>query len=198
MKYLTYLMILCLICGCNKIKKTVGLESTELTSEDKQKQQEEAQRKLREADSLIHVFTERIGKPSDNGGFQHYEGLTEIDPWGNTLKVDYKQDGINEIMTVRCAGPDNEFETQDDLIRTRSAPNFWGFHHGLSIGQWLLFIWVGSAVLGTVLYLIAGSQRTLRGKRRNHPIAGVFILCLLGPIALFLYVISRIKTPAIG
>jgi hypothetical protein len=184
--------------GCNKIKKSIGIEQSE---EDKQKQQEEerrakeeAQRKLNEADILVKTFIDRIAQPSSDGGFQRHEGLNDIDPWGNQLKVDYKQEGINEIVTVRCAGPDSEFDTQDDLIRTRTTSNFWGFHRGLSGLQWLLVIWLGSAIIGTILYLIVGVQRHSKGKHRGHPIVGVFILFLLGPIALLFYSIAAVAS----
>lgn len=178
--------------GCNKIKKTVGLEPSIEDKEEERRAREDAQKRLREADVLVHNFTERIAQPDSSGGFKHYEGLTEADPWGNNLKVDYKQDGISETITVRSAGPDSNFDTQDDLVRTRTTSNFWGFHRGLSVVQWVLFVWISSAILGTVLYLLVGAQRVSHGKHRKHPFAGVFILCLLGPIALIMYGIAAV------
>jgi hypothetical protein len=197
----TFLLLALLLTGCdggcNKIKKTVGLE---VPPEDVQKQQdderrarEEAQKRLKDADALVLSFTERVAQQTDpSGGFKHHEGLTESDPWGTNLKVDYRQEGTSEIVTVRSAGPDTRFDTQDDLVRTRMVSNFWGFHRGLSGLQWILAVWIASAVFGTLLYLLVGSQRVSHGKRRKHPVAGVFILCLLGPIALLFLAFSAV------
>lgn len=98
MKRILFLIALCLTgCdgGCSKIKKTVGIESTPPSAEDIQKQQDEARRareeaakRLQEGDAMVHNFAERAAKIDSNGGFQKHEGLTEIDPWGTTLKVD--------------------------------------------------------------------------------------------------------------
>lgn len=181
--------------GCNKIKKTVGLEpapeDVAKQQDDEKRAREEAAKKLRDGDALVHSFAERTAQNTDpSGGFKRHEGLTEVDPWGTALKVDYKQDGTSEIMTVRSAGPDTQFDTQDDLTRTRATSNFWGFHRGLSGLQWLGLVWVGSAVFGTLLYLFVGTQRVSHGKNRKHPVGGVFILFLLGPIALVILAFS--------
>lgn len=186
-----FLLFVILITGCDgcaKIKKAVGLEIPSLPSEER----EEAAKRLRDGDALVQSFTDQINQPDSNGGFKRYEGLTETDPWGIRLKVDYKQDGINEIMTVRSAGPDAEFDTKDDLIRTRSASNFWGFHKDLSFGQWIFLVWIASSILGTLLYLIVGTQRFSHGKQRKHPFLGVFFIFLFGPFAFVFCVLAAV------
>jgi hypothetical protein len=200
MRYFLYGVLFCFFItgcsgdfGCSKVKQTIGWKSEDLSPEDRQKQadeekrkREEAQQRLKDADTLVHSFTERNGQPDSGGGFKHFEGLTDADPWGNQLKVIYHQDGTNEIMTVRSAGPDGVFDNSDDLVRTRTASNFWGFHKGLTFWQWVGLVWAGSAILGTILYVFVGARRT---KNRKHPLGGFVLLLIFGPIALVMYAI---------
>ncbi len=57
--------------------------------------------------------------------------LKETDPWGTRIKVGYSQGGIAEIVEVRSAGPDREFNTADDVVADRMAANLKGIGEGI-------------------------------------------------------------------
>jgi hypothetical protein len=56
--------------------------------------------------------------------------LPENDPWGSPLVVTYAQGGFAETLTVRSAGPDRTFHTQDDIVEHRSVVNLKGIGKG--------------------------------------------------------------------
>ena len=55
----------------------------------------------------------------------------ERDPWGNRLRVDYSAGGVAEMVSVRSAGPDQAFHTEDDITVERMAANFKGVGQGI-------------------------------------------------------------------
>jgi hypothetical protein len=57
--------------------------------------------------------------------------VKETDPWGTRIKVGYSQGGIAEIVEVRSAGPDHEFNTKDDIVTSRMATNLKGVGEGI-------------------------------------------------------------------
>lgn len=59
------------------------------------------------------------------------EQLPERDPWGVPLKVAYEQGGVAEAIVVSSAGPDGEFDTQDDIIQQRMSANLKGIGEGI-------------------------------------------------------------------
>jgi hypothetical protein len=56
--------------------------------------------------------------------------LPENDAWGTPLNVAYNQGGFAETLTVRSAGPDGVFYTQDDILAQRSVINLGGIGKG--------------------------------------------------------------------
>jgi hypothetical protein len=54
------------------------------------------------------------------------EELPEIDPWGKTLRVNYTNEGVAEKLTVRSAGPDKTFFTDDDIDEVRMTGSLEG------------------------------------------------------------------------
>jgi hypothetical protein len=57
--------------------------------------------------------------------------LPENDPWGTPLRVTYAQGGFAETLTVRSAGPDRAYYTEDDLLAQRSVVNLRGIGKGV-------------------------------------------------------------------
>ena len=50
---------------------------------------------------------------------------------GNRLRVDYSAGGVAEMVSVRSAGPDQVFHTDDDIAAERMAANFKGVGQGI-------------------------------------------------------------------
>lgn len=57
--------------------------------------------------------------------------IKEIDPWGTSIKVTYAQGGVAETVTVRSAGPDREFQTNDDITAGGMSANLKGIGEGI-------------------------------------------------------------------
>ncbi len=55
----------------------------------------------------------------------------ETDPWGTPVKITYSQGGVAEVVLVRSAGPDREFQTDDDLTAQGVAANLKGIGEGI-------------------------------------------------------------------
>lgn len=85
-------------------KQMAGL----ITAEEIAAKREAREQQLKEADFLVQKWADKL-QTNSSGGFVHHEGLTDVDPWGQQLRIDYKQDWFNEVATVRSAGPDTWF-----------------------------------------------------------------------------------------
>src|SRR5262249_52220834 len=72
------------------------------------------------------------GQTTDAGVYVRRAGdqLPETDPWGTPLQIAYAQGGFSETLTVRSAGPDREFYTEDDILVQRSVVNLKGIGKG--------------------------------------------------------------------
>lgn len=57
--------------------------------------------------------------------------IVENDPWDTRVMVSYSQGGIAEIVSVRSAGPDKLFHSNDDLVAQKSTTNFKGVGEGI-------------------------------------------------------------------
>jgi hypothetical protein len=89
----------------------------------------------RAADALAAVtrWAEELhAQTTDAGVYVRHPGnqLPENDPWGTPLNVTYTQGGFAERLTVRSAGPDRTFYTQDDIVAQRSVVNLRGIGRG--------------------------------------------------------------------
>lgn len=148
-----FCLIFTLGCGQSwtKVKEFVGVK--EQTPEDKEKTVQQ----YKVADDLVAKWTENLSKkgPQENG-FVYHEGITEPDPWGNFLKIDYKKEGFKEVLTVSSAGPDGIHSTDDDVTRRRYAdlPLWSGLVSYLSgpVG-FLIFVWFICACLSLIVSL---------------------------------------------
>jgi len=87
-----------------------------------------------EAQAQVTRWAEQLhGQTTDAGVYVRHPGgnqLPENDPWGTPLNVTYAQGGFAETLTVRSAGPDRVFHTQDDIVAQRSVMNFKGIGKG--------------------------------------------------------------------
>lgn len=57
--------------------------------------------------------------------------IKETDPWGTQVQVGYSQGGVAEVVSVRSAGPDREFHTDDDLVAQGMTSNLKGIGEGI-------------------------------------------------------------------
>lgn len=194
--------------GCEKAKNAVGIsedaETLKQRAEEKKKELEEQKKKeleekklkeqqLKDADALVHSTAESLAAKAD-GGFPRHEGLTELDPWGNQLKIDYRQEWFEEIMVVRSAGPDGKFNTADDLTRTRKTSHASGILQGISTFGWIAIIWVLTGVLAFLLSAGVGRNRRAHGKSSRHksPVGFIVATILLAPLVFIVYGIQFI------
>jgi hypothetical protein len=91
------------------------------------------QQRAADARAQVDRWAEQLqSQTTKSGVFIRHPGnqLPEEDPWGTTLSVQYAQGGLMETLTVRSAGPDRVFHTQDDIMVQRSVMNFKGIGRG--------------------------------------------------------------------
>lgn len=179
-----FLILLVLLAGCDRAKQMAGL----MTAEEIAAQKEAREQQLKEADFLVQKWADKL-QTNSSGGFVHHEGLTDVDPWGQQLRIDYKQDWFNEVATVRSAGPDTWFDTSDDLVRTKTVSNALAFYKGMSPLAWIGIVWVGSAIGAFIFSSGISHRREAKGKprRSQHPIGFVLGTMFLAPFALLLF-----------
>lgn len=195
MKYL--LMFALLLTGCSKAKEVVGLGPTAeevLAEKEKEQAALNAQRerelqKLKDGDALVARWAEKIESSTTGNGFKRTEGLTEVDPWGHPIKVEYRQEWFKEIATIRSSGPDEKFDTQDDLVRTRTTSNILGVLDGISGFGWLVIVWLGCGLLALLFSSGVSHHRAAKGKSKHHrrPVLFVIATLLLAPLAMLIY-----------
>lgn len=185
---LTFLALSCstaIGCGSGNTdwaRKQIGLPS------EAEAKAEEA-RKAAESDLLVDKWAEKLA------GQDRYEGVTEADSWGNLLKVEYKQDWTDEIMTVRSAGPDGAFHSGDDLVRTRTRAKPQAVLSGLPGWAYVAGLWL---MCGLLALVVAGGlnsrRRRVRNRktRREHPLPFTLCVMVLAPLALLFYTITFI------
>ena len=86
------------------------------------------------ARTQVTRWADRLDRETtETGVYIRHQGeqLPERDPWGVPLKVAYSQGGVAEIVVVSSAGPDGEFDTQDDVIEQRMSANLKGVGEGI-------------------------------------------------------------------
>ncbi|PHS16970.1 MAG: hypothetical protein COA78_03245 [Blastopirellula sp.] len=59
------------------------------------------------------------------------DDIKVTDPWGKRLHVNYSQGGVAESVSVRSAGPDLIFHTDDDIAAERMSMNMKGIGEGI-------------------------------------------------------------------
>jgi hypothetical protein len=92
-----------------------------------------ANQRAAETYAQVSRWAEQLhGQTTDAGVYVRHPAnqLPENDPWGTPLTVAYTQGGFAETLTVRSAGPDRVFYTQDDILVQRSVVNLSGIGKG--------------------------------------------------------------------
>lgn len=90
--------------------------------------------KVETARTQVTRWADRLDRETtETGVYIRHPGeqLPERDPWGLPLKVAYEQGGVAEMIVVSSAGPDGEFDTQDDVIQQRMSANLKGVGEGI-------------------------------------------------------------------
>ena len=153
------------------------IEERRLKAEESEK---ERVQKIKDADALVQDWAEDLHSKTDKaGGYLHHEGLTESDPWGQFLEVQYRQDVWHEVLTVTSPGPDHRMGTHDDLIRERRFLNVLGVFSGVSAGVIVLVAWPLVALLAFFLFILIESKRKKRGKSKKERNVALAIFCSL-------------------
>lgn len=181
------LLVLFLLIGCNRAieqaKDAVGLGPT---PEQVAAQKELLAQQLKDADVLVSKWADKTqGSNTFGNGFsEHVEGLTDFDPWGKPIRVEYRQDGFSEVAMIKSAGPDGTFDTLDDISRSRKVLNIFG--NPLS---WFLSVWFVCAVMAFSFSAGVSNRRVKHGKsgHHRHPAAFVLMTTCLAPLFAMLY-----------
>lgn len=204
--------------GCEGLKKKVGLGNDEQiveSKEDKEKRLEEEKQKLeeekkrleeekqrlaeekkrfkeqqlRDADALVQEMAEHLQKNATSKGFTRIEGATELDPWGNALRIDYSQDWFDEIATIRSAGPDGKMDTFDDIIRTKKTSNVNGILHGMGWIAWLVLIWLATGIFAILFSVGIANHRRGKGlsHKHKHPLVFLLAVAIFAPVLFLIF-----------
>ena len=118
------------------------------------------------ARALTRSWVERLDSQTTNtGSYIHHQGerLPDQDPWKNPLRVGYSRGGVSEVVKVSSAGPDQKFDTDDDIVEERQTTNLAGVGQGIkeNIGEV-----AENAAAGTVKGTMKGLKE---GIRENMP-----------------------------
>lgn len=90
--------------------------------------------KIDKAQAQVRRIAEDLDKrTTETGAYIRVKeaDIKEIDPWGTPVKVTYAQGGVAETVTVRSAGPDREFQTDDDVTAQGMSANLKGIGEGI-------------------------------------------------------------------
>ena len=136
-----------LFVGCNKTTKdlTNGVSFSLFGSKEKQKK--DFVEKNKSTDELVSEWAEKLSQNViSDGGFVPHEGLTDVDAWGNYIKVFYYQENFYSVLKVVSAGNDEKFNTDDDLFRIKYRPNPLMVFSGLNPLGWTILVWIASTL----------------------------------------------------
>ncbi len=89
---------------------------------------------IERAESQVARIAEDLDRRTTESGVYiraEKDEIKERDPWGTPVKVTYSQGGVAETLSVRSAGPDRMFQTQDDIIAQGMAANLKGIGEGI-------------------------------------------------------------------
>ena len=65
------------------------------------------------------------------GTYVRVDGTEDSDAWATPLSVAYARGGLAETVTVRSAGPDRQFHTDDDIVASGATVNLAGVGEGI-------------------------------------------------------------------
>jgi hypothetical protein len=124
---------------------------------------------LEQARALTRRWVERLdSQTTDSGSYIRHQGerLADQDPWGNPLRVGYSRGGVSEVVKVSSSGPDQKFDTDDDVFEERATANLAGVGEGIkeNIGEV-----AENAAAGTVKGTIKGLKEGIRDNLPKLP-----------------------------
>lgn len=199
----TILFLICvLLIGCHKHQEEVTSPTNKSpktifqrlglapSKEEVALQHELKVQQLKDGDALVAKWADQIQETATkNFGFEQIEGLTEFDPWGQNIKITYHQEWFNELATIQSAGPDGLFNTDDDLIRIRTAKNPSGIFEGMSTIGWVVLVWLVCGMLALLFSSGVSHRRVAKGKSKKyrHPIVHAVSTVLFGPFTVLIY-----------
>ena len=162
-------------------------EEWQAIEEEKARTVIENKERLVIADALLDVWSAKLDEQQNKGnGFVHHEGITELDPWGNMLRVEYHQVNLKEFMTVRSLGPDGQQGTEDDLVRKKYAMNYPGMFKGLNWIGILVLIWMFLGIISLLLFLV--DKKRHDRKHSSFEMTRALAFCvILAPFAALTY-----------
>jgi hypothetical protein len=142
-------------------------ELAELEAERRERERIEAENRrkaLEQADALVVQWADRLAAAKQaNGAFSRHEGLSDDDPWGKQLRIHYSdaEDQDSQTLEVRSAGPNGEFDDDDDLVRTRTTQIERGWWERNKLWVLVAIVWLG------VGFVSAGGMRRRRVRKRG-------------------------------
>lgn len=76
-------------------------------------------------EKTLNRIAEKLDAQVERGRYQRVDRSTILDKdsWGNRVRIEYREEGLGERLRVSSAGPDAEFDTQDDITVTRWLMN---------------------------------------------------------------------------
>jgi len=155
---------------------------------------EDRRRELEQADALVERWAERLAAAkTQTSAFIPHQGLTEDDPWGGRIQIEYSvgPDPDSQTLEVRSAGPNGQFNDEDDLVRTRTTTierSWWARNKWIAFG---VFMWIG---IGSVS---AGGLRRRRIRQQPDKDSSLdaadvllsIVHIVFAPLALFFWVV---------
>ena len=92
--------------------------------------------KRQTTDKHVTELAERLDAQVVRGRYQRIDvaSVTDVDSWGHTLRVEYREEGLAERLIVQSAGPDGAFGTDDDIRASRILMNAKGVGESLHDG----------------------------------------------------------------
>jgi len=181
LRSIMFIFVCLCLAGCSSNGCNTHFMGTSDDQEAKKRQD------IKDADALVHSWAEKMTK-SEEGGFVKPEGLTDLDPWNNQIKIDYHQEWTQEVVIISSAGPDGYFGTKDDLMRKRTASNPSGLLKGLPGWLWMVLIWCFCGFLAFLASAGIRQNRIAKGKSstHKHPVIFTILVILFAPLALIL------------
>lgn len=94
-----------------------------------------AEEKIREqAQAQVRRIAEDLDKQTTETGVYirvAEDEIKEKDPWGTQIKISYSQGGVAEVVSIRSAGPDRVFQSNDDVVAQGMSANLKGIGEGI-------------------------------------------------------------------
>ncbi|MBK8093870.1 MAG: hypothetical protein IPK32_18310 [Verrucomicrobiaceae bacterium] len=79
----------------------------------------------RATDKKVSQVAERLDRQVDRGRYVRVapESVSDLDSWGQRIRVEYRDEGLSERLLVSSSGPDKTFGTDDDVLTEKMLLN---------------------------------------------------------------------------